>query len=66
VLGKTLEQIILEDMLTHMEEKELIWDSSGMSNFHSVFDMVPHSTLLPKLERYGFYEWNVWWMRNWL
>ena len=93
-----MEQNLLEAMLRHMEDREMIWEnqhdftkgrscltnmftfydgitasvdkerSTGVTSvdFCNTFEMIPHNSLLSKVERHGFDGWAVEWKKNWL
>ncbi|GAB0207540.1 mitochondrial enolase superfamily member 1 [Grus japonensis] len=68
VPGKIMEQILLETMLRHMENKEHWWTITDVIylDLCKAFDTVPHDILASKLERHGFDGWTTRWIRNWL
>ncbi|GAB0185724.1 mitochondrial enolase superfamily member 1 [Grus japonensis] len=73
VPGKIMEQTLLETMLRHMEDKEVIaLVEKGRAtdiiylDLCKAFDTVPHDILVSKLERHGFDGWTTRWIRNWL
>ncbi|KAJ7396244.1 hypothetical protein BTVI_146941 [Pitangus sulphuratus] len=77
VLGKIMEQIFLETVLRHRENKEVMGDSqhgftkgkSCLTSLVTFYESVTELTgeiLVCKLERHGFDVWTTWWIRNWL
>ncbi|KAK4817101.1 hypothetical protein QYF61_027964 [Mycteria americana] len=73
VPSKITEQILLETMLRHMENKEVIaLVEKGRAtdviylDLCKAFDTVPHNIPVSKLERNGFDGWTTCWIRNWL
>ncbi|GAB0208211.1 mitochondrial enolase superfamily member 1 [Grus japonensis] len=66
VPGKIMEQILLETMLRHMEDKEGRATDVISLALCKAFDTVPHDILPSKLERHGFDGWTTRWRRNWL
>ncbi|GAB0206137.1 mitochondrial enolase superfamily member 1 [Grus japonensis] len=73
VPSKIMEQILLETMLRHMENKEVTasMDKGRATDIIyldlcKAFDTVPHDILVSTLERHGFDEWTTQWIRNWL
>ncbi|GAB0209007.1 mitochondrial enolase superfamily member 1 [Grus japonensis] len=73
VPGKIMEQMLLETMLRHMENKEVtVLVDKGRAadiiclDLCKAFDTVPHDILVSKLERHGFDGWTTQRIRNWL
>ncbi|GAB0202899.1 mitochondrial enolase superfamily member 1 [Grus japonensis] len=71
--GKIMEQTLLETMLRHMEDKEVIASVDKRRaadviylDLCKAFDTIPHDILVSKLERHGFDGWTTQWIRNWL
>ncbi|PKU41691.1 rna-directed dna polymerase from mobile element jockey-like [Limosa lapponica baueri] len=73
VPGKIMEQILLESLLRHMENKETRWtkaeqQTSSLWTYAKRLTLIPHDILVSKLESHGFDGWTTQWIRirNWL
>ncbi|KAK4829816.1 hypothetical protein QYF61_006653 [Mycteria americana] len=65
--GKVMEQLILETICRHMNDKKIIRNSQhGFTKGNRAFDTVSHKILTDKLLMYGLDKQTVRWVKTWL